>query len=80
MGIVCLMKTGLMAQNERVTRIIDEDTFGTSRRKLFVRLVNMNAHEKGKLGSKSGLLLLRNLLKAKKVDVETVGVPMGERW
>lgn len=61
-----------MAKNEKVTRVIDGDTFETNRRKHSVRLANVNAPEKGQRGSPKAKKDLENLILGKKVDVETV--------
>ena len=61
-----------MAKNEKVTRVIDGDTFETNRRKYSVRLANVNAPEKGQRGAPKAKKDLENLILGKKVDVETV--------
>nr|MBC8361656.1 thermonuclease family protein [Candidatus Desulfatibia profunda] len=61
-----------MAKNEKVTRVIDGDTFETSRRKRPVRLANVNAPEKGQRGAPKAKKDLENLILGKSVDVEAV--------
>lgn len=61
-----------MAKNEKVTRIIDGDTFETNRRKHPVRLANVNAPEKGKRGAPQARKELEKLVLGKSVDVDTV--------
>jgi len=59
-------------RNEKVTRVIDGDTFKTSSRKHSVRLANVNAPEKGKPGSAKATQALRNLIQGQQVQVDTV--------
>ncbi len=61
-----------MARKERVTRVIDGDTFVTGSRKNPVRLANVNAPEKGSLGAGAATQALRNLIQGQTVAVETV--------
>lgn len=62
-----------MARNERVTRIIDGDTFETASRQNSVRLANVNAPEKGQPGAVAATNALRRLIGGKTVSIETVG-------
>jgi len=61
-----------MARKEKVTRIIDGDTFITSSRKIPIRLANVNAPEKGERGGAAATAALRRLIGGKEVTVETV--------
>lgn len=61
-----------MARKERVTRVIDGDTFETSSRKRPVRLANANAPEKGERGGAAATQALRNMIGGKEVSIETV--------
>ncbi len=62
----------MAARKERVTRVIDGDTFETAVRKRPVRLANVDAPEKGEPGASAATNLLKKLIKDKKVNVETV--------
>lgn len=59
-------------RNEKVTRVIDGDTFKTNSRKHSVRLANVNAPEKGKPGSAKATQALKNLIQGQKVQINTV--------
>ena len=59
-------------RKETVTRVIDGDTFRTSSRKHSVRLANVDAPEKVKKGGAKATQQLKNLIKGKKVEVNTV--------
>lgn len=61
-----------MTRKEKVTRIIDGDTFQTASRKHPVRLANVNAPEKGQLGSTKATQALKNLIQGKQVQINTV--------
>ena len=61
-----------MARKEKVTRIIDGDTFKTSSRQRSVRLANVNAPEKGYPGSAKARDALRTMIEGKQVRVQTV--------
>lgn len=61
-----------MARKERVTRIIDGDTFMTSSRKRPIRLANVDAPEKGRKGGASATSALRTMISGETVSVETV--------
>jgi endonuclease YncB( thermonuclease family) len=61
-----------MARKERVTRVIDGDTFETANRKRSIRLANVDAPEKGKKGGAKATQSLRNLIAGETVSVETV--------
>ena len=62
-----------MVRKEKVTEIIDGDTFETSRRKNPVRLANVNAPEKGQRGFVKATVALREMIKGEEVRIETVG-------
>ena len=61
-----------MARKEKVTRVIDGDTFRTASRKNSVRLANVDAPEKGQRGGAGATKALRNLIGAETVSIETV--------
>jgi micrococcal nuclease len=61
-----------MARKEKVTKVIDGDTFMTSSRKNPIRLANVNAPEKGTRGAATATQALRNLVLGETVSVETV--------
>ena len=60
-----------MPRKERVTRVIDGDTFQTNSRKIPVRLANVNAPEKNKPGGKAATEALKKLILGKEVTVDT---------
>lgn len=62
-----------MVRKERVTKIIDGDTFETSSRKNPVRLANVDAPEKGQRGSVKATEALRKMIEGEEVKIETVG-------
>jgi micrococcal nuclease len=57
---------------EKVTKVIDGDTFLTSRRKKPVRLANVNAPEKGEKGYGKAKAKLLKLILNQEVLVDTV--------
>lgn len=57
---------------EKVTKVIDGDTFLTSRRKKPVRLANVNTPEKGKKGYGVAKSKLKKLVQGEEVRVDTV--------
>lgn len=59
-------------RRERVTRIIDGDTFMTASRIKPVRLAGYNAPEKGQRGYASRTHALRRLIKGEKVEIHTI--------
>ena len=61
-----------MARKERVTRVIDGDTFETASRKKPVRLANVNAPEKGQRGGAAATNALKRLIEGESVTIETV--------
>lgn len=61
-----------MARNERVTRVIDGDTFMTASRKRPIRLANVNAPEKKSKGGAAATKALRNMIGGRVVNVDTV--------
>lgn len=61
-----------MARKERVTRVIDGDTFETASRKRPVRLANVNAPEKGQRGGAAATNALKGLIAGETVSIETV--------
>lgn len=63
-----------MPNKETVTKIIDGDTFKTSKRKHFVRLNNVDTPEKNEKGSKEAKNKLKKLIGGKKVLVKKVAV------
>jgi endonuclease YncB( thermonuclease family) len=61
-----------MARKEKVTRVIDGDTFMTDQRVHPVRLANVDAPEKGRPGGAKATETLRKLIHGKEVTVDTV--------
>lgn len=61
-----------MSRKEKVTKMIDGDTFETASRKNPVRLANVNAPEKGQPGSAKATEALRKMIQGEGVRVETV--------
>ncbi|MEW6163132.1 MAG: thermonuclease family protein [Nitrospirota bacterium] len=61
-----------MSRKERVTRIIDGDTFKTESRKNPVRLANVDAPEKGQPGYTKAKEILRNIIEGEEVKIQTV--------
>ena len=61
-----------MPRKEKVTRIIDGDTFETNRRQHPVRLANVNAPEKGQRGAPMAKKELESLIKNQEVTIDTV--------
>ena len=59
-----------MARKERVTRVIDGDTFMTSSRKKPVRLADYDAPERGQRGYKSSKDALKSMISGKAVTVD----------
>jgi len=57
---------------EKVTKVIDGDTFLTSRRTKPVRLANVNAPEKGEKGYSNAKAKLSKLILNQEVRVDTV--------
>lgn len=60
-----------MGKKEKVVKVIDGDTFLTSRRKKPVRLANVDAPEKGERGYKKAKDDLSKLIKGEEVRIET---------
>lgn len=61
-----------MARKEKVTRVIDGDTFRTSSRRKSVRLAGVDAPEKGERGAERATAALKRLVDGKDVKVNTV--------
>ena len=61
-----------MPNKEKVTRVIDGDTFTTSRRKNPVRLADVDAPEKGRKGAPQAKKDLESLIMNKGVTVDGV--------
>ncbi len=61
-----------MARKEKVTKVIDGDTFETASRKNPVRLANVDAPERGKPGAAKATEALRNLIQGEEVVIDTV--------
>jgi len=59
-----------MPRNEKVTRIIDGDTFMTASRKKPIRLANVNTPERGQKGYQSRKTQLSGLVNGKVVSVD----------
>lgn len=60
-----------MARKEKVTRVIDGDTFKTASRKNPVRLANVDAPEKGERGAGKAREALKKLVQEKEVRIDT---------
>ncbi len=61
-----------MARKERVTKVIDGDTFKTASRKNPIRLANVDAPEKGTRGGAAATNALKELIQGETVSVDTV--------
>jgi len=61
-----------MARKEKVTKVIDGDTFKTASRKNPVRLANVDAPEKGQSGSIKATEALRKMIQGEEVKIDTV--------
>lgn len=61
-----------MTRKEKVTRVIDGDTFETDSRKHPVRLANVNAPEKNQPGGAAATAALRRLIQGQEVGIDTV--------
>ena len=60
-----------MARKEKVSRVIDGDTFATKDRKNPVRLANVDTPEKGQPGFDSATKALRRMISGKEVSIDT---------
>ena len=61
-----------MPRRERVTKVIDGDTFETASRKRSVRLANANAPERKTAKGPAATRHLKQLIEGKMVSVDTV--------
>lgn len=61
-----------MPTKEKVTKVIDGDTFMTDKRKNAVRLANVDTPEKRQPGFQSAKNKLEKLVKGKEVSINTV--------
>ena len=61
-----------MPRKERVTKIIDGDTFMTASRKNPVRLANVDAPEKGTRGGAAATKALKSMIQGETVSIDTV--------
>lgn len=61
-----------MGRKEKVTKVIDGDTFITSSRKNPVRLANVDAPEKGEPGFNRATIRLQRLISGEDVRIDTV--------
>jgi len=61
-----------MSRKEKVTKIIDGDTFETASRKNPVRLANVDAPEKGQPGSAKATEALSKMIEGEEVRIDTV--------
>ena len=61
-----------MVRKEKVTKVIDGDTFETASRKNPVRLANVDAPEKGQSGAGKATEALRQLIQGEDVTIDTV--------
>lgn len=62
-----------MSRKEKVTRVIDGDTFETASRKKPVRLADVDAPERGQPGFVKAQELLGRLVEGEVVRIKTVG-------
>ncbi len=60
-----------MARKEKVSRVIDGDTFATKDRKNPVRLANVDTPEKGERGYDSARNALQRMIGGKEVSIDT---------
>ena len=61
-----------MPRKERVTKVIDGDTFMTASRKNPVRLANVDAPEKGTRGGAAATKALKDMIQGETVSIDTV--------
>jgi endonuclease YncB( thermonuclease family) len=61
-----------MSRKEKVMRVVDGDTFHTSRRKNPVRLANVDAPERGKKGGSAATRALKGMIQGQEVSIDTV--------
>ncbi len=61
-----------MPRKERVTRVIDGDTFMTASRKNSIRLANVDAPEKGTRGGAAATKALKDMIQGETVSIDTV--------
>ncbi len=61
-----------MPRKERVTRVIDGDTFMTASRKNPIRLANVDAPEKDTRGGAGATKALKDMIQGETVSVDTV--------
>lgn len=59
-----------MPRNEKVTRIIDGDTFETNMRRNSIRLANVDTPEKGQAGFGKAKQELKNLIQGQTVTID----------
>ena len=60
-----------MSRRERVTKVIDGDTFKTSSRKRPIRLANVDTPEKGRPGAVKAQQALERMILGKEVNIVT---------
>jgi endonuclease YncB( thermonuclease family) len=61
-----------MSRKEKVTRVIDGDTFETASRKNPIRLAQVDTPEKGQPGYQKAKSALNNLIGGQEVTIDTV--------
>jgi len=61
-----------MPRKERVTKVIDGDTFMAASRKNPVRLANVDAPEKGTRGGAAATKALKSMIQGETVSIDTV--------
>jgi endonuclease YncB( thermonuclease family) len=61
-----------MARKEKVTKVVDGDTFYTASRKNPVRLAKVDTPEKGQQGYQKATSALNSLIKGQEVLIDTV--------
>ncbi len=62
-----------MSRKEKVTKVIDGDTFKTASRKRSVRLADIDAPEKGRPGSVKATAVLKKMIEGEMVRIKPVG-------
>lgn len=62
-----------MSRKEKVTKVIDGDTFKTASRKRSVRLADIDAPEKGRPGSVKATAALKKMIEGEMVRIKPVG-------
>ena len=67
-------------RKEKVTKVVDGDTFYTNRREKPIRLANANAPDKGERGHGNAKKFLERQILGKEVGIDTVAVDKYGRY